>query len=77
MSSPREQVRRRTSMAAAYHCHPSYCENPTLHIGEVMVSSVFSIPFRFTLAPIYWITDNVFRNVMVFRLVADDMVVVI
>ena len=21
------------SMAAAYHCHPSYYENPTLHIG--------------------------------------------
>ena len=76
MSSPREQVRRRTSMAAAYHCHPSYCENPTLHIGG-MVSSVFSIPFRFILPPIYWITDNVFRNVMVFYIVADDMVVVI
>ena len=33
MSCQRGQVRGRASMAAEYHCHPSYHENPTLHIG--------------------------------------------
>jgi len=33
MSCLRWLVRRRASMAATYHCHPSYHENPTLHIG--------------------------------------------
>ena len=33
MSCRRWLVRWRASMAAAYHCHPSYHENPTLHIG--------------------------------------------
>ncbi len=33
MSCQRRLVRRRASMAAAWHCHPSYYENPTLHIG--------------------------------------------
>ena len=33
MSCQRGQERWRASMAAAYHCHPSYYENPTLHIG--------------------------------------------
>ena len=33
MSCQRGLVRWRASMAAAYHCHPFYHENPTLHIG--------------------------------------------
>ena len=32
MSYRRWLVRRRASVAAAWHCHPSYYENPTLHI---------------------------------------------
>jgi hypothetical protein len=33
MSCQHGPMRWRASMAAAYHCHPSYHENPTLHIG--------------------------------------------